>query len=168
MCGGTHREVDGDHVEPARGVRRAAIGGVILAHRDDLSLFLRRHFLDRIAKIATRLGLHLYKYYRACVVGDDIDLAGADAVIPFDNGVSEPFELAARERFAFESELLSRIGHVGCRANLVPDPQRASRGTAGCGRLERHGSSVIETASSKTDCTRDSALTRPPIGIARL
>ena len=33
------------------------------------------------------------------------------------------------------------------------------RGIAGCGRLEGHGSRVIETASSETDCTRDSAPT---------
>ena len=46
--------------------------------------------------------------------------------------------------------------------------RRASRGIAGCGRLEGHGSSVTETASSETDCTRDSAPTRPQIGIARL
>jgi hypothetical protein len=43
----------------------------------------------------------------------------------------------------------------------------ASRGTAGGGRLEGHGSRIIETASSATDCTRDSVQTRPPIGIAR-
>jgi len=111
---GLHREIDGDDVEPARGVRRATIRGVILAHRHDLSLFLRRHFLDRIAKIAIRLGFHLYKYYRAGVGGDDVDLAGADAVIPFDNGLSESFELGAGERLPFESEFLPLIGHARC------------------------------------------------------
>jgi hypothetical protein len=45
---------------------------------------------------------------------------------------------------------------------------RTSRGTAGGDRLERHGSRITETASSATDCTRDSARTRPQIGIARL
>ena len=73
--GWLRRQVDGDDVEAAGGVARAAIRGVLLTHRNDLSLFLRRHFLDRIAKIVTRLRLHLHKYYRAGVVGDDIDLA---------------------------------------------------------------------------------------------
>ena len=42
------------------------------------------------------------------------------------------------------------------------------RGTAGRGRLEGSGSRITETASSATDCTRDSAPPRPQIGIARL
>jgi len=48
-------------------------------------------------------------------------------------------------------ERLGSDGPVGARA------RSASRGIAGCDRLEGHGSSVTETASSETDCTRDSA-----------
>ena len=62
------RQVDGDHVKAARGVRRTAIRRVILAHRNDLSLFLRRHFVDGIAETAIGLRLHLHKYYRARIV----------------------------------------------------------------------------------------------------
>ena len=53
-------------------------------------------------------------------------------------------------------------------SNGVRRARCASRGIAGCGRLEGHGAGVTETASSETDCTRDSAPTRPRFGIARL
>ena len=74
--------------------------------------------------------------------------------------VQRPLAQASRQL-----ALLSDRTASGRRA---PAPRCASRGIAGCGRLEGHGSSVIETASSATDCTRDSAPSRPQIGIARL
>jgi len=61
------------------------------------------------------------------------------------------------------------------RTSLSPDRTAsglragcASRGSAGRGRLEGHGPCITETASSETDCTRDSARARPYVGIARL
>lgn len=86
----------------------------------DLSLFLRRHFLDRIAIIAIRLRLHFDKYYRAGVVGDDIDLAEPGSVSPFNDGVSEPFEFRTREALAVLSDLLTPISHARTDARRIP------------------------------------------------
>jgi hypothetical protein len=49
-------------------------------------------------------------------------------------------------------------------------PARLARrvARAGRGRLEGHRSRIVETASSETDCTRDSARARTQIGITRL
>ena len=66
--------------------------------------------------------------------------------------------LERRERIVFETSLRGRGHHRTTRRHRI----------AGRGRLEGRGSAAIETESSETDCTRDSAPARPQIGIARL
>src|SRR5688572_21499432 len=114
------RGVHGDDVEAARRVVEAMRGDVLFGHRGQASLFLLRHGLDWIAESAIGLGLHFDKYYRAAVVGDDIDLAEPRAITPFQNGVSALFELLAGHRFSALAEPLSLIGHAADAASGVP------------------------------------------------
>ena len=99
------------------------IGDVLFGHRDQASLFLLRHGLDGIAESAIGLGLHFDKYYRAAVVGDDVDLAEPRAITPFEDGISALFELLARHRFALLAQPLPRVSHAADAASAVPKPK---------------------------------------------
>jgi hypothetical protein len=82
------------------------------------------------------------------VVGDDIDLAEARAVTPFDDGVSEPFKLLARRHFALLTKPLPRISHAAAAASRVPKPKHRviDRPNAAhvCGRAVRMRKSLQE------------------------
>ena len=96
---GIHRH----DVEAARGRVERVAADVLLGHGHQASLFLRGHHLGGIAKSAIGLGLHFYKYYRALVLGDEVDLAKAGTIAPVEYLIPEAFELDGGQCLALEA-----------------------------------------------------------------
>ena len=96
------------------------VGDVVLGHRDQASLFLRIHHLDRIAKSAICFRFHLYERDEGPVLGDDVDLAEAGTKAPDEYLIPKALQLEACHLLAFEAQSLSREGHACRTASPVP------------------------------------------------
>jgi hypothetical protein len=94
--------------------------GVFLGHGDEAPLFLRGDHLGGIAESAIGLGLHFHKYYRALVLGNEVDLAKAGTEAPLEYLIPKTLQLDPRQILAKETQLLSLEGHGDGEAKAVP------------------------------------------------
>src|SRR5262245_37840458 len=94
--------VDAYDIEAAGLFRAAEPREVVSRHPHDPLLFLQRHGLLGIAKIATVARLHFDEHEVFAVARNDVQFAVRGAVTPCDNGISAALQLFAREGFTFQ------------------------------------------------------------------
>jgi hypothetical protein len=120
-------------------------GEVVGGHPHHSLLFLQRHGLLGIAKIAGLPGLHLDEHEIVSMARDDIEHARSRALTPCNDGISARRECIAGQVLAEQPVVLSRVGHGTERRNLRSVPKFQGS------RVPRFQSSLEGSSASPSD-----------------